>query len=166
MACDLTQIPPAPPAPRGVTIALTDEPALLEPLTTERRRQRHRGRSALARLKPQQIWFFAASTEGRPVGGTAIVLGAGVAGIYGVDVLEKFRRRGIGTALVRAALVFARDKLGQRAAVLAATGLGQGVYSRLGFAEVCKMSFWKYGKMRQQRTPAQILIGRLRAALK
>jgi len=23
------------------------------------------------------------------------------------------------------------------------------VYARLGFREVCKLSFWKYGKMRQ-----------------
>ena len=40
-------------------------------------------------------------------------------------------------------------KLGFAAAVLSATGKGEGVYKRLGFREVCKMSFWKYGKMRQ-----------------
>jgi len=40
-------------------------------------------------------------------------------------------------------------KLGFAAAVLSATGKGEGVYKRLGFREVCKMSFWKYGKMRR-----------------
>ena len=158
MACDLTKLVSSPRTPDGIRIGLTDGPASLEPLTTERRRQRHEGRSALASLKPQQVWFFTASAGRQPVGGTAIVLGAGVAGIYGVDVLEKFRRRGIGTALVHAALTHARKQLGQRVAVLAATGLGRGVYSRLGFREVCKMSFWKYGKMRQQQNSVEPLL--------
>jgi len=164
MACDLTEPWAAPPVPDGISIALSEQPALLEPLTTERRRQQHKGRSALARLTPQQVWFFTASVGGQPVGGTAIVLGAGVAGIYGVEVLKKYRRRGIGTALVHTALVHARKQLGQRTAVLSATGMGKCVYARLGFREVCKMSFWKYGKTRQQRTPAQMLVGRLLAA--
>jgi len=41
------------------------------------------------------------------------------------------------------------QQLGHAAAVLGATGMGLGVYARLGFREVCKLSFWKYGKMRQ-----------------
>lgn len=161
MACDLTKLLFTPPSLDGLSITLTDEPALLEPLTTEHRRQQHKGRSALSRLMPRQVWFFSASAGGQPVGETVLILGAGVAGIYGVEVLKEFRRRGIGTALVHAALVQARKQFGQRTAVLSATGMGKGVYARLGFREVCKLSFWKYGKLRQQRTPAQILIWRL-----
>jgi GNAT superfamily N-acetyltransferase len=73
-----------------------------------------------------------------------------VAGIYGVEVLKGFRARGIGTALVFSALQLA-VRLGFSAAVLSATGMGRGVYERVGFREVCKLSFWKYGKMRQLR---------------
>jgi ribosomal protein S18 acetylase RimI-like enzyme len=161
MACDLTKLPSAPPSPDGLSITVADEPALLEPLTTEHRRQQHKGRSALSGLMPRRVWFFSASTGGQTVGGTVLILGAGVAGIYGVDVRPAFRRRGIGTALVHAALVQAREQLGQRTAVLSATGLGLGVYSRLGFREVCKLSFWKYGKLRQQKAPAQLLLHRI-----
>jgi len=157
MACNLTKPPPSAPAPDGVSIALVDERPSLEPLTTERRRRSHEGHNAMARVKPRQMWYFSASINGKPVGETAVFTGAGVAGIYGVTVLEKFRRRGIGTALVHKALTFAREDLSLHAAVLAATGMGQGVYERLGFREVCKLSFWKYGKMRQQPTLANLL---------
>jgi GNAT superfamily N-acetyltransferase len=156
MACDLDTVPPALASPAGVTIELLDGPPSLEPLTTERRKRRHEGRHALARMRPRQVWHFSASVDGRPVGETTLCVGAGVAGIYSVVVLEKFRGRGIGTALVHAALRQGK-KLGYRAAVLAATGMGIGIYTRLGFREVCKLSFWKYGKMRQQTNFAEIL---------
>ena len=74
--------------------------------------------------------------------------GEDVAGIYDVEVLEKFRRRGLGSALIQAALRQAKN-LGHTIAVLGATGLGSRVYTLVGFTEVCKISFWKYGKMRQ-----------------
>src|SRR6266550_1472173 len=72
---------------------------------------------------------------------------AGVAGIYNVEVLGKFRRQGIGSALMQAALRQARE-LGFRVVVLGATGMGHALYTRLKFREVCTLSFWKYGKMR------------------
>jgi GNAT superfamily N-acetyltransferase len=148
MACDLEHLPESPASPVRVKVELVDQPPSIYPLTTERRRLRHQGRGAMALVKPRQVWHFAASLEGRPVGETALCCGAEVAGIYDVEVMEAFRRRGIGTALVHAALRQARQ-LGFGAAVLGASGIGLGVYARLGFREVCKLSFWKYGKMRQ-----------------
>jgi GNAT superfamily N-acetyltransferase len=148
MACDLNELPPTPSAAAGMRIELVDQAPSLQPLTTERRKRRHEGRNAMARTTPRQVWCFVASQDGKLVGETTLFTGAGVAGIYDVVVLEKYRRRGMGTALVFAALQRAKQ-LGYRAAVLAATGMGQGVYGRLGFREVCKLSFWKYGKMRQ-----------------
>jgi GNAT superfamily N-acetyltransferase len=150
MACDLDRIPQAPRAPNGVSIELTDDPPPLQPLTTERRRRYHEGRNAIAHMTPRQVWNFTARADGKPVGETMICAGAGVAGIYNVVVLEKYRGRGIGTALVHRALTTARGQLGYRAAVLAATGMGLSIYARLGFRAVCKLSFWKYGKMRQR----------------
>ncbi len=148
MACDLDKLGPSPASPDGVTIELVDQLPSLYPMTTERRRLRHQGRGIMALVKPRQVWHFAPSLEGKPVGETALCCCAGVAGIYDVEVMEAFRGRGIGTALVQAALRQARQ-LGHAADVLGATGMGLGVYARLGFREVCKLSFWKYGKMRQ-----------------
>jgi GNAT superfamily N-acetyltransferase len=153
MACDLSILPPAPALPEGVEVGLEETPQVLEPLTTEPRRLLQRGLVEMVRFKPRQYWHFTAKVEGRPVGATALLLGAGVGGLYGVQVLKEFRSRGIGTALVFAALHQARE-LGLHAAVLSASGMGQRVYARAGFREVCRIAFWKYGKMRQLRGEA------------
>ena len=150
MACDLTGLGEQPPLPPGVTIELVDELPSLVPLTTQRRKDRHRGRNLIAKQQPRTAWYFSASCDDKSVGETILFNGEGAAGIYDVEVMEKFRRRGIGSALIYKALQHAK-KLGQKAAVLGATGMGSGVYARLGFRELCKLSFWKYGKMRQHR---------------
>jgi GNAT superfamily N-acetyltransferase len=103
----------------------------------------------VAKLRPRRVWHWVAWSEGKPVGLTTLCKGAGTAGLYGVEVLEQFRRKGIGSALVRAALQQAKD-LGFNSAVLSASSLGKGVYEGQGFREVGKLSFWKYGKMRQR----------------
>jgi GNAT superfamily N-acetyltransferase len=148
MACDLTTKREQPQLSAPVEIHQVDEAPSLQPLTTSRRRDLHRGLSLASTFQPRTVWHFAAFLKGKTVGATTLQTGAGVAGIYGVQVLEKHRRKGIATALVYAALNHA-SSLGFRAAVLSATGKGHGVYERLGFHEVCKLSFWKYGKMRQ-----------------
>jgi GNAT superfamily N-acetyltransferase len=148
MACDLATLTAAPPQPKGVRIEQADGPVSLHPLTTERRRRRHEGQRIMASLEPRRVWHFVARLDEQVVGETALCAGADVAGIYDVEVLDKFRRRGIGTALVFAAVRHAKE-LGHSAAVLGATGMGFGVYARVAFREVCKLSFWKYGKMRQ-----------------
>jgi len=150
MACDLEKLGPPPPTPDGVTITLLDNPPSLTPLTTERRKRRHEGRKILSQTVPRTIWYFSAAFDGQPVGETALFDGAGVAGLYDVEVIEKFRRRGIASALIHAALRHGKQ-MGRTLAVLGATGLGSGVYQREGFREICKISFWKYGKMRQHR---------------
>ena len=121
---------------------------MLVPLTTELRQRRHLGRKTMAQSRPQRIWCFSAAVDGVPVGEAMLCQGAGVGGIYNVEVREKFRRRGLGSALIQAALTQARG-LGLRIAVLSATGMGHALYTRFNFREVGKLSFWKYGKMRQ-----------------
>ena len=98
MACALGKLPPLFASPDRVKVEMVDRPPSLYPLTTERRRLRHEGRGVIALVKPRQVWHFAASLEGKPVGETTLCCGAGVAGIYAVEVMEEFRRRGIGTA--------------------------------------------------------------------
>jgi GNAT superfamily N-acetyltransferase len=159
MACDLVTASHAVAPPSGVVIDLVDKPPALAKLNTERRRQRQRGRELLAGTKPKVVWNFSANIGERAVGEATLFAAAGVAGLYDVEVLKEFRRRGIGTALVQAALDKARE-LGFSVAVLGATDLGQGVYARLGFRQVCRLSVWKCSKLGEQRPARKVRPGR------
>jgi GNAT superfamily N-acetyltransferase len=64
-----------------------------------------------------------------------------VAGFYDVGVLEEERNRGIGSAMLAHALGFAREQ-GATQSVLLASGMGYGMYQRVGFHEVCKIAYW------------------------
>ena len=66
---------------------------------------------------------------------TVLVAPEDVAGVYFVATVPTERRRGIGAAVTRHALVEARS-LGCRTAVLGSSPMGAGVYRRLGFEEV------------------------------
>lgn len=79
------------------------------------------------------------TVEGEPVATAQLFLGAGVAGVYCVSTVPGARRQGIGTGLTLAALREARA-MGYHAAVLSASPMGLGVYQRLGFEELCRMS--------------------------
>jgi predicted N-acetyltransferase YhbS len=56
-------------------------------------------------------------------------------------VLEEERNKGIGSAMMTHALGFARER-GATQAVLLASGMGYGMYRRVGFNEVCKIAYW------------------------
>ena len=60
---------------------------------------------------------------------------ADIAGVYTIGVRERFRRRGLGTAITAAALVAGRD-LGCSTGVLQASPMGEPVYDRMGFETV------------------------------
>ena len=59
-------------------------------------------------------------------------------GVYAVGTVEHARRRGYGTAITWAALAVGRDAWGLSTAVLQSSELGLGVYSKMGFVEVCR----------------------------
>lgn len=85
--------------------------------------------------------YYLALLNGEPAGMSAIFYYCGVAGIYNVGVVEKARKKGIGSAITFTPLYDAKE-LGYEWGVLYSTELGFNVYKRMGFeqyntGEVC-----------------------------
>ncbi len=86
---------------------------------------------------------YIAYLKNKPVSVSTVFYGAGVAGLYNVGTLPKYRHRGIGTAITLAPLVDAW-KRGYEIAVLTATPSGFPIYERIGFKKHHAMDqfFW------------------------
>lgn len=133
MAADLERLPP--PAPvAGLTIrrvADADDLARWcavyegEPL----RRQLY---ASLGLRDNVPLRHFVGLLDETPVATSSIFLGQRAAALLHVEVRPNARRRGIGTAIVLAALHEARTA-GYRTAVVAPSAEGQPLYARLGF---------------------------------
>lgn len=149
MYCDLARDNALPAPPEGMEIGVVEDHAIFHRtphpyygnITTPIRRFELARLAHLARRRPRRVWEFAATHAGVPVGVVAICLGPRVAGVFELGVLPDHRRRGIGAALVGHACAFARARR-MTGIALIASGLGEGVYRRAGFEEVCRMSYW------------------------
>lgn len=91
---------------------------------------------------------YLAFLNGRPVATSQLFTSAGVAGIYNVTCLPEVRGRGVGTAVVLAPLIEARE-MGYRVGILQASAMGYNVYRRIGFQDFGKLSLYLW----EQRTP-------------
>ena len=80
----------------------------------------------------QPLRHYLARLGGEPAGALSLFLGREAAGIYNVEVAPALQRRGVGTAMTRAALLEART-LGSRVGVLGPTRESRSMYERLGF---------------------------------
>ncbi|PWT71801.1 MAG: N-acetyltransferase [Chloroflexi bacterium] len=100
----------------------------------------HKGLGLAADLALQRYVAYQGSHS---VGMSALFLGAGVAGVYEVATAKDARRQGIGAAVTLAPLCRAHE-LGYHIGVLQASEMGAGVYTRLGFRQVCTFSLYAW----------------------
>ena len=153
MIADLTTVPLDVQPPRGITVArlrnaeeLTD---WLNVFTIAFSAPEHDiaiWRDAYERLgfgddNPWQ--HFVAFEDERPLATTSVLVEGDLAGIYFVATLPEARGRGIGSAVTRAAMRYARDAGATRAA-LQSSDVGFSVYRGLGFVQRCVVSAYEW----------------------
>ncbi len=93
----------------------------------------------------EQVHFLA-RLNGVPVGSVTLSLFPSSAGIWNLATLPEYRKHGVGTSLVHAALIEAKKRhYGQVMAILMPKGMAWGLFTKLGFKEVCKFPFYVYG---------------------
>ena len=101
--------------------------------------------STAAMNKGEQVHFLA-FVDGKPVGTATLATCPASAGIWSLSTLPEFRKNGVGSALVSAALAEAKKrKYDQVMAILMPKGMAWGLFTKLGFKEVCKFPFYVYG---------------------
>ena len=84
---------------------------------------------------------YLALLNGKPVATSQLFTSAGVAGIYNVTCLPEARNQGVGTAVVLAPLLEARE-MGYQVGILQASSMGYNVYRRIGFQDFGKLSLY------------------------
>ena len=102
-------------------------------------------RNAFAQIgiSDDSMWqHFVAYRDGEAVATTSLLVDGALAGIYHVATLPHARGRGIGAAVTREAMRFARDR-GATHAALQSSELGYGVYRALGFVEQCQLRLYQ-----------------------
>lgn len=149
MWCDLGKLPKI-ATPKGIRITQTPHHSMylrhphpyFGPITTAIRRHELNRLAHMAAQWPKRFFDFVALAAGnRPVGACSMFVNDSVAGFYDVGVLKEYRDKGIGSAMLAHALRFAREQ-GATRAVLLASGMGYGMFERVGFREMCKIAYW------------------------
>lgn len=88
---------------------------------------------------PQKL--FVASFKEKPVASSLLFFHNNTAGIYFVSTLPAYRRKSIGLAVTRAAMLYARE-YGATYSVLQSSEAGLNVYKKAGFQECCEAQIY------------------------
>lgn len=88
--------------------------------------------------------FFLASVDGKPVATSLVFFNGHAAGFYFVTTLSEYRKRGIGLALTRKMMQFAK-KAGLSFASLQSSPEGFHMYQQAGFKEICRIAVYSLG---------------------
>lgn len=132
-------VDPAPLAPAG------DERIELQRDSTDYQGEHadYRREFALTRTEPQRSWYAAAylPPDRRFAGRAWSHVHDGTAGVFDMEVWRPFRRRGLGTGLLRAVCSAARAA-GATHAVLNATVEGKQLYQTSGFVQIGEGRTW------------------------
>jgi ribosomal protein S18 acetylase RimI-like enzyme len=80
--------------------------------------------------------------NGKPVCSAATATAAGAIGVYSVGTIPALRRRGFAEAITRHALERARQSSAVRRTILQSTSLGLGLYRRMGFEPITRVSVY------------------------
>lgn len=95
--------------------------------------------------RAEQIYFLA-YLDDLPVGAVALSVSPSSSGIWSLATLPESRKLGIGSALVHAAMVEAKKREHAKViAILMPKGMAWGLFTKLGFKEVCEFPFYVYG---------------------
>lgn len=101
---------------------------------------------ASAVMKSGENIHFMAYVEGKPVGVISLAISPGAAGIWNMVTLPEYRKKGVGSSLVHAAMVEAKKRNFQAVmAILMPKGMALGVFTKFGFKEMCQFPFYVYG---------------------
>ncbi len=88
-------------------------------------------------LGQKNVVNYLAFLNGDPIASSNVLYSAGVAGIWCVGTLSKYRGQGIGTAITMAPLLDAQ-KRGFKIGILNSSEHGFNVYRRIGFKKTCE----------------------------
>jgi GNAT superfamily N-acetyltransferase len=99
-------------------------------------------RRAFARLDPEAFHVYLAELDGRPASTLMTTDHDGNSEIDAVATLADARGRGMAGALLRHALVDARER-GCSTTTLIATAMGRPVYERLGYRDLGAIEMWE-----------------------
>jgi GNAT superfamily N-acetyltransferase len=144
MAIDLTAVDVDAPLPAGFTVervqALDDwELVFMEGF---QRPEHERGLWSGAYAHCDDTWVhFVGYLDGKPVATTSLLLCGELVGVYHVVTLPPARGRGIGSAITRAALRYAK-RTGATQGALQASEMGLSVYRAIGFVQYCDLTLY------------------------
>jgi len=143
------------PLPKGLRIEELRESSMFDrhphpyfgPITTAIRRFEMTRLEHLRTHHPSKVVDVVALRGEVPVGAATVFLEGDTAVFHDVGVIEGERNRGIGSAVMLAGCSRARER-GARRAVLLSSGMGFGMYQRIGFREIGRIAYWYAAKLR------------------